>query len=802
MTVRSLGTPYRRWLLVVITWLLLCVPRWVFLAYDAPEDLDWSWGELVDSGNYAVNARNKVLTGHWTLDEWNVMYLNPVPHLVTYLSYRLLGVGYWQTQVVPALFSSLTLPVVFAILYRTLGFLWAYLGMTLLGVHYLHWTYARIGNRTGELLFFLALAVYFWVRGVERPRSWFGSGLATALAYMTKSLTHPFTLALLLASLDVAVEREGWSLRRIWARYRWLLLGLGIGFLAWGMLVFWPHQDMFRMFFRWDWDLRRPRSWLDILRHLWTEPGAAYMFRYMPVLTLVGALQVLTVPMRRLREVSTLPLERLAWLWLLGEFSVYSLLYYRYLRFWLPAFLAMFLLAVVGLYRIAGGSLGPAGSWRWAPWYFLWWCEILKTTLNSAAFYVLWERWPSLLDYATRPFPHNYYEAYRTLALLAGLATVGTLAGVGLGRRWRRWRNPPPVPSGMTPVPGGGVAPQSPRRRPWAVALVAVLIEAEVLVQTAWAVHWWRYGPSTDLRDFSRFLAEYLPAGSVLVSNPTLALETPFRAYSLHEPRKLNWQAGILDRFGVTHFVLIDFPDTRDQILNNLAYLSARPDEPKRVRRLLFFLLRNRRVELWSRFPPPTPGLWVRGTEAHPDGTVSVIIENSDPFWPHAWQPSPDRRYRLEPGRTETIRLWPDEIPSPTGRPLPSVDTLIEFEQCPREGGIPVWDPQASQAAAVKSWPRVGQALCVWTLQLPEGRWHLRLRVRNETDTPMQLPLWVLDRTGRLRLRRTCRVEPTGVYTVCDWAEVNAEAGPYTFLWINPGPGLRLDAWQVWPGEP
>lgn len=804
MSVGSLGPSYRRKLLVVVTWLLLCVPRWTFLAYDAPEDLDWSWGELVDSGNYAVNARNKVLTGRWTLDEWNLMYLNPVPHLFTYLSYRLLGVGYWQTQVVPAFFSSLTLGVVFAVLYRTFGFLWAYLGMVLLGIHYLHWTYARIGNRTSELLFFLALAVYLWLRGIERPRSWLGAGLATALAYMTKSLTHPFTLALLLASLDVAVEREGRSLRRVWNRYRWLLWGLGLGFLAWGFFVFWPHRDVFRMFFGWDWDLRRPRSWLDVLRHLWTEPGAAYMLRYMPVLTVVGALQVLMIPIRRLGGGPTVPLERLAWLWFVTEFGAYSLLYYRYLRFWLPAFLAMFFLALAGLYRIAAGSFSAAGSWQWAPWYFLWWCEIIKTTLNSGVFYILRERWPSLLNYDTRPFPQNYYGAYQTLALLAALATVGTLLGVGLGRRWKGRRGRrlgPSNPAAASTEAPARVGPETGWPRPWVIAGVAVLLGTEVLAQAAWAVHWWRYGPSTRLRDFSRFLAEYLPPGSVLTGNfsPTLALETPFRAHPIYEPRKLNWEAGVLDRLGITHFVLVDFPDDRDQLLGNLAYLSSRPDESERVRFLLFFPLRNRRVELWSRFPPPTTGLWVRRTERHPDGTVSVVVENTDPLWPHEWRLPRGPKYRFEPGQVETVRLRPDEVPGPPGRTLPPVDTVIEFERCPREGGLPIWDPQASQAVAVRSWTRVGQVLCVWTMDLPAGRWHLRLRVRNETDRVLDLPGWVLDRTGRLRVQKTFRVRPSGHYEIYDWAEISAEAGPYTFLWVNPGPGLRLDAWQVWP---
>ena len=766
-----------QWLLVVTVWLVLCIPRFAFLAYDAPEDLDWSWGELVDSGNYAVNARNRIITGRWTVDEWNLMYLTPVPHLVTYGVYRLLGVGYWQTQLVAALFSALALWIVFLIVRATIGRRWAVLAMVLMGVHYLYWTYARIANRTMELLLFLLLAVLFWVYGTRRPVFWTAAGGAIVLGYMTKSLTHPLMLALVFSSIWWLYDTRGLRRRTDWRPVFGLLLSMGVGFAIWAVWIFRPHVDTFRMFFHWDWELRRPHNLAEIVRFFWKEPGTRYILWYMPILGLVGALQVLAVPLRWVRKEPLFPLERITWTWFLLEFGTFALIRYRYLRFWMPALTALFLLGVVGLYRIARRR----GSW-WSVhpgflvWAVVWGFPWVKTGIHvvDPVLYDLTGWRFLLLD--SYPYPWNYVFGYGWTLIL----TVFCVALVTLSLRlWSRYR-----PEEKEYV-------RSVRRAQW-IAIACII--AALAVQLAWAVHWWTYGPTTRLRDFSRFLAHYLPKDSVLTGNmsPTLALETPFPVHPIYAPRKLNFYPGVMDRFRITHFVLVDLKDDKQQLFENF------PEETAQAEMLVMFPLRNRRIELWARTPPPRPGLTVQAIEPEPNGEwTRIVIQNRDPHLAHEWTAPDGTVYRLEPldRMVWRVRRIPPNLH--VGMHVQASDLQVEFERCHREGGMPVWDPYASNRAAVTGFRRIGQVICMVSLDLEPGSYVLRMRVQNALVRTVRIRWQILDRAGRPRGTREIEILPRRAYHFLEWSWEQRAFGHPTMVWYNPGPGVDFDVWQL-----
>ncbi len=766
-----------RWLFIVTVWAVLCVPRFAFLAYDAPEDLDWSWGELVDSGNYAVNARNRVITGRWTVDEWNLMYLTPVPHLVTYGVYCVFGVGYWQTQLVAALFSALSLWIVFLIVRTTIGQRWAVLAMVLMGVHYLYWTYARVANRTLELLCFLLLAVLFWVYGTRRPGFWMAAGGAIVLGYMTKSLTHPLMLALILTSIWWLYDTRELRRRSDWWPVLGLLFSMLVGFAIWAVWILLPHLDTFRMFFHWDWELRRPHGLAEVVRFFWKEPGTRYILWYMPVLGLVGALQILAIPLRWVRKEPLFPLERIAWTWFMLEFGTFALIRYRYLRFWIPALTALFLLGVVGLYRLAHRQ----GSW-WSPApVFLAWAVAWGIPWVKTGFHVLG---PTLYDHTgwrfllldTHPYPWNYVFGYG-LTLILTVLCVGIVTG-GL-RLWSRYR-----PKEQHRV-------RCDRLSRWAV--IALVLTA-VSVQFAWAVHWWTYGPTTRLRDFSRFLARYLPANSVLTGNmsPTLALETPFPVHPIYAPRKLNFYPGVMDRFGITHFVLVDLKDDKQQLFENF------PHETAQAEMLVMFPLRNRRVELWARVPPPQPGLTVRAIEPEPDGGwTRIVVQNMDPYLAHEWTAPDGTVYRLEPldRMIWRVRRLPPDLR--VGARVPASETRGEFERCSREGGMPVWDPHASNRAAVAGFHRIGQVICAVSLDLHPGSYVVRMRVQNATPRTIRIRWQILDRAGHPRGTHEVEVLPRRAYHFLEWAWEQRAIGHPTLIWYNPGPGIDFDVWQL-----
>jgi len=92
-------------LLIIILFLLSL--RMIHPSADPPENLSMSGGPYGDPGGYAFNARNKVLFGQWEIDRMNSpLYSSPIPALLTYLSFKLFGVGFIQMNVVPTKISS------------------------------------------------------------------------------------------------------------------------------------------------------------------------------------------------------------------------------------------------------------------------------------------------------------------------------------------------------------------------------------------------------------------------------------------------------------------------------------------------------------------------------------------------------------------------------------------------------------------------------------------------------------------------------------------------------------------------
>ncbi len=79
--------------------------RGIFLTADPP------WQSTVgitwhDEGPWVHNARNKALFGHWSLDQWNPMYLSPVFTGLEWASFSAFGVGTWQARLVPWAWAS------------------------------------------------------------------------------------------------------------------------------------------------------------------------------------------------------------------------------------------------------------------------------------------------------------------------------------------------------------------------------------------------------------------------------------------------------------------------------------------------------------------------------------------------------------------------------------------------------------------------------------------------------------------------------------------------------------------------
>jgi len=96
----------KNFIITILLFSFLFSLRFIHLDADPPKTLDpISIGHLSDPGGYVFNARNKIAHGTWKTDEWNLMYITPLAHLITYLVFLAFGVGIAQMNIVPALFS-------------------------------------------------------------------------------------------------------------------------------------------------------------------------------------------------------------------------------------------------------------------------------------------------------------------------------------------------------------------------------------------------------------------------------------------------------------------------------------------------------------------------------------------------------------------------------------------------------------------------------------------------------------------------------------------------------------------------
>ncbi len=101
-------------LLILIFFILAIFP---LIEADPPYDLSrYSMGEFTDPGTYGFNARNKVIFNEWFYDNWKPMYLSLIPHVFTYLSFKIFGVSYFYLNLIPLVFSLAILVVFYSII--------------------------------------------------------------------------------------------------------------------------------------------------------------------------------------------------------------------------------------------------------------------------------------------------------------------------------------------------------------------------------------------------------------------------------------------------------------------------------------------------------------------------------------------------------------------------------------------------------------------------------------------------------------------------------------------------------------
>jgi len=303
-----------------------------------------SAGIYFDEGIYCHNARNKVLFGRWSTDEWNPLVYNAPLTLVYYLGFRLFGVSIVTVKVINILFGLLGILLFHVGLRAYLRPGQAMAVTSLFALDYYSVMYSRLGllENFSSLCFLLGFCLFIRSRG--RSSMAFFLGLTAAMAALSKYLFVYFLIAALLAVIVEARRRSD-----VKFLFSFLAGGLALG-LPWLFGIYLPFRSAFAKIGSGWGMLSLPHSVSQAWGNLVHQP----LPRYLALLPAVAFLLVLFIGWLLLKLLRPKPgkgqePDLFIFLWIAGTVFSMGLLNYRPLRYYLPLIPALYLAVSVML---------------------------------------------------------------------------------------------------------------------------------------------------------------------------------------------------------------------------------------------------------------------------------------------------------------------------------------------------------------------------------------------------------------------------------------------------------------------
>ncbi|MGD2245571.1 MAG: glycosyltransferase family 39 protein [Candidatus Aminicenantes bacterium] len=510
-------------LLLFISIFLLSL-RMIHLPADPPVNLSASAGEYGDPGGYSYNARNKILFGQWELDDYNPMYISIIPHFVTFLSFKLFGVGIAQMNLVPVFFSVLVLILVFLIAWRWFGLNFGFLVFVFCGINYLFTMYSRVANRIMPMLFFLVLALFFFQMGRKDEKLYFLAGISSVLAYVNKGVCLYIVLALFLgfvihAALNVRLKG---GLLRIFC----FLTGSAVTYILFRVFVYLPHKDMFQALSRINIPfLVPPRDLVKWLVHFWSRPSI--LFDNMPVISVLASLFFVMLLYRIVHKPKGLAL--LDWIlvfWFIGGFSYYAIIYQRVTRHFIPQIIPLVFLAVMLLrdFFQANSITKP---------------KKLKPVFGIFLFFWLLFPVSHLINTVLPSLPRFFSDIWTATAFLVAFCLLLVFLVYWVYRLW----------------PENLKFSCSTSQKKAALALVLILIVFfSGKRYLAWAFH-----PEFKMKHVSEDLGELVENAAIAgLWAPVVCLENTHRAHESY-PGYVNDEADFIEKLQITHVFATTF---------------------------------------------------------------------------------------------------------------------------------------------------------------------------------------------------------------------------------------------------
>lgn len=496
--------------------LLLCL-RLVHITADPPYDLSASGGPYGDPGGYSFNARNKVVFGTWEVDDYNMMYVSFPPHIVTFLSFKLLGVGFAQQNLVPVLFSFGSLFLFFLILRRRFSYTWALGGTGLLGINYLFLMYSRVANRVMPPIFFILLGIYFLQKGTRKTGHCLAAGMSFFLALISKSVVFYVLAAVGIGYLIYICLHH--KIKEIAIQITSLAAGALIPGILWFLFIYIPHRDFILSFSRLNVRfLIPPANFPSLIRNFWTRPPI--LPSHMPVICVLAALASLILLFRTLRESKAIPIvDWIFLLWFFTGYLYYAIIQQRFPRHVIPHIIPLVFLAVSYGHHLL--SPGPQ--------------ERKKIPYPLALMLFLWLLFPiSLgLKYLVKQFPGLFTGQKGLNWTLLALSSVSAFLLFVLMKAGSKRKR------GLLSFSS---------KRALVFTLMAVVLIFHGFRYLGWALH-----PQFQFKEASRDFGKAFPEAAIAgLWAPVICLENKHRAHE-YFPGAINDYEDFFQRFKITH---------------------------------------------------------------------------------------------------------------------------------------------------------------------------------------------------------------------------------------------------------
>jgi 4-amino-4-deoxy-L-arabinose transferase-like glycosyltransferase len=599
----------------------LFLMRFIHLGADAPKDLDpLSPGYICDPGNYAFNARLKILTGEWKIDDWslNYIYITPIPHYITYLVFLFFGVGIAQMNVVPALFSCLVLVLVFLILKRTVTETYALLGVLLLGANYEFTMFSRVANRIMPMLFFACLTIYLLMIAERRKSAfYFLAGIFCFISFTAKATFLLILPSVLVGMLVYTFFRSGRNLILTLKSIGLFGLGMAVSYGVWFWLLYLPNQKLFRDISADNIRRLTPGRLYWVIRNFWERP--LYHWFEEPLLTAMTVVFLLFLAYAAFRKPRQVPL--VGWIsavWIVTNYAYLSCVYYRPLRHDLPLLLPSVILATLALYHFSRAQRIQRPEKIPFPFYAFFFCWAVYTLTDL---FLLRTRLPS----------YEAMEAYSLRFLAISLIATVLLALLlkGMPRYLKI-----PLPAWIKGV--------------FITGLVAVYLFTNLKPYLAWAS-----APRYDVRDISRDLGRAFEKMSIGgLSAPLMVMENRHIGhgydYYIHE------RQDFLEKYKVTHLFIIPY------FKEGRYYWEYYPEAMNKARVIARFPLWKTHFELWD-LHPPSPGR---------ENKDETVYEGEIFYWGTGiprYDPEASGKYARVMERTPDNRIELGQLPYPAG---------------------------------------------------------------------------------------------------------------------------------------